>query len=102
MFVLKVKRFQGTPFVTGRGVTPRAPPFPMIFNIVLDAVTRETLKVFCGPQEAWHEMGWAAGECNLIFYADDRKIGGRDHIWVQYALTVSVAMLRRLGLETNP
>ena len=37
-------------------------------------------------------MGWAAGEHNLIFYVDDRRIGGRDHIWVQDALTVSVAI----------
>ena len=46
-------------------------------------------------------MVWETGERNLIFYADDRRIGGRDHIWVQDALTVSVAMFRRMGLETN-
>ena len=38
-------------------------------------------------------MGWAAVECNLIFYADDRRIGGRYHIWVNDALMVSVTML---------
>ena len=37
-------------------------------------------------------MGWEAGKRNLIFYVDDRSIGGRDHIWVQDALAVSVTV----------
>ena len=73
----------------------------MIFNIAVDTVVRAALEVVCGPQEARHGMGWAAVDCNLIFYADDRIISGRDHIWVQYALTVSLAMFQRMGLETN-
>ena len=92
MFFPKVKRFLGTPFGTVIGVTQGEPASPMIFNIVIDAVARATLEVVCSPQEALHGMGWAAGERNLIFYADDKRIGGRDHIWVQDALTVSVAM----------
>ena len=73
----------------------------MIFNIVVDAVLRATLEVVCAPLEAQHGMGWVAGESNLVFYADDRRIGGRDHIWVQDVLTVSVVIFRRIGLETN-
>ena len=37
-------------------------------------------------------MGWAEGETNIFFYADDRRIEGRDNTWVQDALTVTVAM----------
>ena len=32
---------------------------------------------------------------------DDGRIGGRDHIWVQDNLAVSVEMFQRMGLETN-
>ena len=64
----------------------------MIFNIVVDVVVRATLEVFCGPQEARHGIGLAVGKCNLIFYADNGRIGWRDQIWVQDALTISVAM----------
>ena len=64
-------------------------------------VVREKLEVFCGPHEARHGMGWAEGDRNLIFYTDDRRIGGRDHIWVQDALTVSEGMFQKLGLEMN-
>ena len=92
MFVPKVKRFLGTPFGTGRGVTQGDPAPPMIFNILADAVVRAILEVAYGLQEARHGMGWSAGERNLIFYADDGRISGRDHIWLQDALTVSVAI----------
>ena len=101
MFVPKVKRFLGMPFGTGRGVTQGDPTTPMIFNIVVDAVVRATLEEVCGPQEARHGMGWEAGERNLTFYVDNRRIVGRDHTWVQEALVVSVAMLQHMGLETN-
>ena len=46
-------------------------------------------------------MGWAAGERNLVFYADDGRIAGRDHEWVCYALTVTVVILRSMGFEAN-
>ena len=61
MFVPKSKRFLGTPCGTGIGVTQGNLASPMIFNIVVDAVLRETLEVVCRPQEARHGMGWAAG-----------------------------------------
>ena len=78
----------------------------MIFNIVVDAVVREMLDVVCGPKEVRHGVVWEAVERNLVFYMDDGRIVGRDHIWVQDiwvqdGLMVTVAMLRRLGLETN-
>ena len=50
------------------------------------------MEVVYGPQEAHHGMGWGEGERNLIFYVDYGRIGRSDRIWVQYALTVSVAM----------
>ena len=80
-------------FGTGRGVTKGKPAYSMIFNIVVDLGVRAFLEVVCGPQEARHSMGWAAGECNLVFYADDG--------WVKNALTVTVAMFRRVVIETN-
>ena len=60
---------------------------------MVDVVVRVALEVFCGPQEALHGMGWAAGERNLILYVDDGRIGVREHILVQDALTVSIVMV---------
>ena len=64
----------------------------MIFNIVVDAVMRAVMEEVCSPQEAHHGMEWAAEERKLIFYADDGRIAGLDHKWVQDALTVTVAI----------
>ena len=73
-------------------MTQGNPAYPMIFNIVLDAVVREVLEEVCSPQDSQHGMVWAAGERNLVFYAYDGRIAGRDHEWVQDALTVTVAI----------
>ena len=101
LFVLKARRFLGVVFGTGRRFTKGDPAFPMIFNIVVDAVMREVLEVVCGPQEARHRMSWVAGERNLVFYMDDGRIAGRYKIWVQDSLTVTVEMFQTLGLDTN-
>ena len=100
-FVPKARRFLGKDSGTGRGIMQGDPTSLMIFNIVVDAVMRAVLEVVCGPQEAQNGMGWAAGERNLVFFTDERRIAGRDHIWVQNALTVIVAMFRREDLKTN-
>ena len=49
----------------------------------------------------WNMMGWEEGERNLVFYADGGCISGRDHIGAQEALTETLAMCRRVGIETN-
>ena len=46
-------------------------------------------------------MVWVAGEIYLVFYVYEGRIAGQYHEWVQDALTVKVAMFRRMGLETN-
>ena len=88
----KDSKFLGKEFRTGRGLTKGESASPMIFNIVVDAVLQAVLNVVCGPQEAQHGLGWAAGERNVIFYADDVRIAGRDHEWVQDVLLVTVAI----------
>ena len=71
------------------------------FNVVVELVVRAVLDLVCGPQEAKHGLGWAAGERNVIFYADDVRIAGRYHEWVQDALLVTVEMFRSMGLKKN-
>ena len=94
-------KFLGKEFRTRRGLTQVDFASPVIFNIVVDAVVRAVFDVVCVPQEAQHGLGWAAGEGNLIFYAGDVRIVGRDHKWVQDALSVTVKMFCRMVLEKN-
>ena len=64
------------PFRIDRGVTQVYPVSPTIFNIVVDAVVSAVLLEVCGPHVAQHGLGWSAGEDNICFYADDRRIAG--------------------------
>ena len=77
------------------------PDFPMIFNIMVYEAVRAVLDKVCSLQEAQHGMVWEAGARNLVFYADDGRIGGRYHEWVQDDLTIPVAMFWCMGIKTN-
>ena len=44
-------------------------------------------------------LGMGGGERNLIFYAANDRIAGQDNVWVQDAMSVTVAMFCRMGLE---
>ena len=46
-------------------------------------------------------MFWAMGERNLVFYANNGRIEGQYHEWLQDYFTVTVAMFLRMGLKTN-
>ena len=46
-------------------------------------------------------MGCEAREIKLVFYMDDGRIVGQYHERLQDALTVTVAVLYRMGLEAN-
>ena len=69
-----------------------------LFNIVLDAVVSLVLLEFCGLQEAHHGLGWAAGEHNIVFYADGIRIADHNRIWLQAILTEVVRMYDRVVL----
>ena len=85
----------------GRGVTQVNYTSPMIFIILVDAVVRAVLDLVCSPQETQHGMRWVDKERNILFYADEVRIAGRYHEWVQDALMVTVAMFRRMGIDAN-
>ena len=101
MIVSKASKCLGIAFETGRGLIQGDPTSPMVFNIMVDAVVRAVLNMLCGPQEAHHGMDWAAGERNLVFHANDSRIVGWDHEWVQDALTVTAATFYRMVLDAN-
>ena len=53
-------------------------------------MVRAVLDVVYGIQEDQHGLGWVAGKRNLIFHANDGKISGRYHKWVQDELSVTM------------
>ena len=96
--VPKSGKYYGRPFSTGRGVTHGDMVSPALFNIIVDAGVKTTLKEICGPQEAQHGLVWSAEEQNIYFYEDGGHIAGQDQIWVQAVLATMVGMFERVGL----
>ena len=85
-------RYYGRSFQTGQGVTQGDLVYPTIFNIVVDAVVRETLREVCGPQEALHGLGWKVGEHYIVFYAYGVRISARNPIWAHVMLMILMHM----------
>ena len=99
--VAKAGKCLGIAFETERGVTEDDPTSPISLIIVVDVVVQEVCDVVCIPKKAQHGMEWAAGNRNPVLYADDGRIEGQDHDWVQDEFTVTVAMFLRMGLDSN-
>ena len=97
--VPKSGKFLGWTFGTVQGITEGSPVLTIIFNIAVDTVVQEVLAEVFRPHQGYHELGWASGESNLVLYADAVCITDRDTYWVQYALSVIVDILNRVGLE---
>ena len=97
--VTKTVKFLGKDLRTGRGLIQGDPASPMIFNIVMGAVVQSVHDVVCISQEGKHGLVRAAGERNLIFYANNGRIVGWDHKWVQDALLATVGIFRKMNWE---
>ena len=93
--VPKQAGFYGQPFSASRGVRQGDIVSPMIFNIVADAVIRESEAQFCCGDMQRHSL------VDAIFYADDGAISGEDANEVQYLLDIYTATFERVGLKMN-
>ena len=76
----KAVKLFGRQFRTERGATQGDPVSPIIFNILVDTVVRVIILEVCGPQEAHHRFGCAAGEHNIVFYVGGGCIEGSNPI----------------------
>ena len=98
---MKDGKFFGRPLRTEIGVTQGDPFSLKIFNIVVYEVVRAGLLEVFGPQESHHRFGWAAGEHNIVFYADNGKTAMSNPIWLQTTLKDMVSIFERVELQTN-
>lgn len=99
--VCKAKGNYGDPFRAGRGVTQGGPLSPTLFNLLVDAVTREWLVQVLGD-EANTEWGRQTRRALCaFFYVDDAFLASRNPVFLQGALDVLVNLFDRVGLRTN-
>jgi len=94
----------GAPFKAGRGVTQGGLLSAKLFNVIVDAVVREWLRLL--REEMALELEGAELDEMMetlfaIFYVDDAYIASRDPVFLQRAINGLVSIFERVGLETN-
>ena len=66
----------------------------------MDAVVRNWLEGLKADKEEKGAKG-GGGHFSVIFYADDGMVGATDPKWLQGAFSALVAIIDRVGLQTN-
>ena len=93
--------FYGGPFKAYRGVTQGGPLSPRIFNLMVDAVVREWLRIELGEEASRSGIGYELRSLLAAFYADDGLLASRDPVLLQRAMKSLVELFERVGLITN-
>ena len=92
----------GTPFKAGRGVTQGGPLSAKLFNVLVDAVVMEWLRLLREKMVTEdEELDGMMATLFAIFYVDDAYIASRDPVFLQQAIDGLVSAFERVGLETN-
>jgi hypothetical protein len=92
----------GSPFKASHGVTQGQPLLAKLFNIVVNVVVWEWMRLMC-PMLDNAEGNLAKGLVGLfaVFYVDDGYIASRVAEFLQEALDILVKMFKRIGFATN-
>jgi hypothetical protein len=92
----------GIPWQARHGVTQSGPLSAKLFNILVDMVARERVRLL------WDESELEEGAIDqllatffVIFYVDDAYLASRDPEFLQRALDILVKLFARVGLKTN-
>ena len=97
ILVCRASGYYGSPFSAERGVTQGGPLSPTIFNIMVDAIMREWVRLM-------EAAGINAADIRTIaavFYADDGLVAVRDAKTLQDAFDILISLFERVGLVTN-
>ena len=94
----------GAPFKAKRGVTQGGPLSPKLFNIMVDAIVREWLRVLFEDEDLSFPKIEIEGVVKLftaLFYADDGYIASTDDELLQRSMDILTGLFDRVGLRTN-
>jgi hypothetical protein len=102
MNVCRALENYGTPFKAGCGVTQGGPLSARLFNIMVDAVVREWIRILREEMDLeGEELDEIMETLFAIFYVEGTYIAARDPIFLQRAINVLVTTFECVGLETN-
>jgi hypothetical protein len=92
----------GRPFKAGRGVTQGGPLSAKLFNIVVNAVVWEWMRLMRATiDDADGNLAEHIAGLFAVFYVDNGYIASRDAEFLQEALNILVETFKRVGLATN-
>ena len=102
MNVCRASGNYSTPFKAGHGVTQGGLLLAKLFNIMVDAVVREWLRILREELDMEGEkLDLTMEALFAIFYMDDAYIAAQDPIFLQQGIDILVITFKRVGLETN-
>jgi hypothetical protein len=102
MNVCQAKGNYGRPFKAGRGVTQEGPLSAKLFNIVVDAVVREWMRLMRATiDNADNDLAKRIAGLFAVFYVNDGYIASRNAEFLQEALNILVETFKLVGLATN-
>jgi hypothetical protein len=91
----------GESFSAGRGVTQGFPLSSLMFNVCVDAVVREWLRLMLGDDAAREGIGDAVRDYVVAFFVDNGLVAARCPVWLQSSFTILVNLFERIGLFMN-
>ncbi len=98
--VCRTKGNYGQPFKAGRGVTQGGPLSAKMFNIVVNAVVREWMRLMCAMID---NTDGNLAKCIVfeVFYVDNSYIASHDAEFLKEALGILVKTFKCISLATN-
>jgi hypothetical protein len=102
MNVCRAKGNYGRPFKAGRGVTQGGPLSAKLFNIIVNAVVREWLRLMRETlDDSGGHLSAQIKALFAIFYVDDGYLASRDAEFLLEAFDILVETFKRVGFATN-
>ncbi len=102
MNVCWAKGNYGHPFKAGHSVTQGGPLLAKLFNILVNTVVREWMRLMCKTiNNADGNLAECIAGLFAVFYIDKGYIASRNVEFLQEALDILVETFKRVGLVTN-
>ena len=93
--------YYGAAFKGDIGVTQGDLLYPIIFNVVVDAMVHHCVAVMVECAEERGEHGQEVRHQNALFYTENSMVASSDTRWIQGEFSTLVGLFDRVGLHNN-
>ena len=97
----RVIRYYGDPFQGSWGVTQGDPLYPLIFNIVADAIFHHWFGLVADKEATPDSFGYMVTEKAALFNAYDGLIASTNMVWLQWGFDVLIGLFEWVRIMNN-